>query len=315
MNFGGQESTREGEKFRGTLNSIAYGEVMAAAAKNIQKVSSWRHGGAAKPRPTPLLPPSSSTSTPPDRLLLHFPLFYFSLSVSVCVLIYFFSCWTFFLDWLGASQEMMDAEASAAERNQSYIDMDDLLDDPDLQKIHEERIAQLKEEAEKRALMKTKGHGTYEQIEEGKFLEVVTKTEIVVVHFFHKEFERCKIVDKHLKILAEKYFDTKFVKISAPDSPFFVEKLGIRMLPCIIIFHDGVTCDRIVGFEELGSSDDFSTAVFERRLKQARALRKKKKTESDDEVDDEDFNRIGRSVYAGERQYLKDEDSDFSDSD
>ena len=34
---------------------------------------------------------------------------------------------------------MMDAEASAAERNQAYIDMDDLLDDPDLQRIHEER--------------------------------------------------------------------------------------------------------------------------------------------------------------------------------
>ena len=165
----------------------------------------------------------------------------------------------------------MDAEASAAERNQAYIDMDDLLDDPDLQRIHEERIAQLQREAEKRAEMKTKGHGTYEEIEEGKFLEVVTKTEIVVVHFFHKEFERCKIVDKHLKILAQKYFDTKFVKLSAPDSPFFVEKLQVRMLPCLIIFRDGVTCDRITGFEELGRTDDFSTHVFERRLKQARA--------------------------------------------
>ena len=210
---------------------------------------------------------------------------------------------------------MMDAEASAAERNQAYIDMDDLLDDPDLQRIHEERIAQLQREAEKRAEMKTKGHGTYEEIEEGKFLEVVTKTEIVVVHFFHKEFERCKIVDKHLKILAQKYFDTKFVKLSAPDSPFFVEKLQVRMLPCLIIFRDGVTCDRITGFEELGRTDDFSTHVFERRLKQARALKKKAKTESDDENDDEDWNRGNRSVYAGERQILQDEDSDFSDSD
>ena len=170
---------------------------------------------------------------------------------------------------------MMDAEASARERNQAYIDMDDLLDDPDLQRIHEERIAQLQKEAEKRAEMKTKGHGTYDEIEEGKFLEVVTKTEIVVVHFFHKEFERCKIVDKHLKILAQKYFDTKFVKLSATvslrfprsraarlaglplaltlatslthppqESPFFVEKLQVRVLPCIIIFRDGVTCDR-----------------------------------------------------------------------
>ena len=72
---------------------------------------------------------------------------------------------------------------------------------------------------------------------------------------------------------------------------------------------------RITGFEELGSCDDFSTHVFERRLKQARALRKKKKTESDDENDDDDWNRVGRSVYAGDRPILKDEDSDFSDSD
>ena len=113
---------------------------------------------------------------------------------------------------------MLEKQEAAKERNNGYIDIDDLLDDPDLHRIHEERIAQMQKEAEKRAEMKQKGHGTYEQIEEGKFLEVVTKTELVVVHFFHKEFERCKIVDKHLKLLAQKYFDTKFVKVSAPVS-------------------------------------------------------------------------------------------------
>ena len=50
-------------------------------------------------------------------------------------------------------------------------------------------------------------------------------------------------------------------------------------------------------------------------MKEARVLKKKQKTESDDEIDNDDWNRIGRSVYAGERQILKDEDSDFSDSD
>ncbi len=248
MNFGGQQSTREGEKFRGTLNSIAYGEVMAAAAKNIQK-------------------------------------------------------------------EMMDEEDANRNRREAHVDIDDLLDDPELERLHEERLAQLQREQEKRVQMKAKGHGTYDLIEEGDFLEAVTKTELVVVHFFHKEFERCKIVDKHMKILAQKYFDTKFVKLSAPEAPFFTQKLGVRVLPCLIIFRDGVTVDRITGFEELGCSDDFSTHVFERRLKQARALKKKQKTESDDDEDDEDWNRAGRSVYAGERPRLADEDSDFSESD
>jgi len=56
------------------------------------------------------------------------------------------------------------------------------------------------------------------QVAEGDFLEVVTKTPLVVVHFFHKEFERCNIVDKHLALLAQKYLDTRFIKMSAPVS-------------------------------------------------------------------------------------------------
>ncbi len=202
MNFGGQESTREGEKFRGTLNSIAYGEVMSAAAKNLQKVrasESTTRTSEADETATPALAHSAASDT---LTFVRDPSFSFIVAAL-----------------FETKQEMMDAEASARERNQAYIDMDDLLDDPDLQRIHEERIAALQKEAEKRAEMKQKGHGTYEEIEEGKFLEVVTKTDLVVVHFFHKEFERCKIVDKHLKILSTKYFDTKFVKISAPVSP------------------------------------------------------------------------------------------------
>lgn len=53
----------------------------------------------------------------------------------------------------------------------------------------------------------------------GGFLESVTKTERVVCHFFHRDFERCKLLDKHLTILARKYFDTRFIKVSAPVSP------------------------------------------------------------------------------------------------
>jgi hypothetical protein len=37
-----------------------------------------------------------------------------------------------------------------------------------------------------------------------------------VCHFYHRDFERCKLLDKHLTILARKYFDTRFIKLSAP---------------------------------------------------------------------------------------------------
>lgn len=48
--------------------------------------------------------------------------------------------------------------------------------------------------------------------------------------------------------------------------PFLVEKLAIKILPCLICFKDGVQLDRLVGFEDLGNSDNFTTEQLERRL-------------------------------------------------
>jgi hypothetical protein len=76
-----------------------------------------------------------------------------------------------------------------------------------------------------------------------------------------------RILDKHLAVLAPQYFETKFVKIHAPDAPFFCLKLKVQVLPCVIMFRNGVAFDRLVGFEELGfGKDDFKTAHLEMRL-------------------------------------------------
>jgi hypothetical protein len=49
--------------------------------------------------------------------------------------------------------------------------------------------------------MREKGHGSYEEIrEEKEFLQLTTKTKRVVCHFFHEDFTRCRIVDKHLAL-------------------------------------------------------------------------------------------------------------------
>lgn len=70
-------------------------------------------------------------------------------------------------------------------------------------------------------------------------------------------------------MLAKKYFQTKFVRIDAEGAPFFVDKLKIKMLPCIVMFVNGKAVDRIVGFDDLGGSDDFRTGRLEKRLKAA----------------------------------------------
>ena len=36
--------------------------------------------------------------------------------------------------------------------------------------------------------------------------------------------------------------------INAEKAPFFVEKLGIRVIPTMVMFKDGIAVDRILGF-------------------------------------------------------------------
>ncbi|KAI8470204.1 MAG: thioredoxin-like protein [Monoraphidium minutum] len=201
------------------------------------------------------------------------------------------------------------------------IDVDDLLDDPELEKLHADRIATMKREAERRAELERKGHGGYEEVTEGDFLEITTTTENVVVHFYHRDFERCKIVDRHLAALAKRYMETRFIKISAPDSPFFTVKLGIKVLPCVVLFKDGVSVDRVVGFDQLGGKDDFATAAFEGRLKAANMVTSARlRRGGGDESDDEDARlaaaglaptAIRRGLHNAPPRDEDDESSDF----
>lgn len=82
-----------------------------------------------------------------------------------------------------------------------------------------------------------------------------------VVHFYHTNFKRCEIMDKHLAVctttlypfrsvlmvmqkLAPKYFSTRFFRVFVENVPWLVEKLGVKVLPCVICFVDGVSKDR-----------------------------------------------------------------------
>jgi hypothetical protein len=77
---------------------------------------------------------------------------------------------------------------------------------------------------------------------------------------------RCKIVDKHLEILARKHLETKFVKLNVDRAPFITERLHIKTLPTIALLIDNIVKDKIIGFTDLGNHDDFSTEMLEWRL-------------------------------------------------
>ena len=56
----------------------------------------------------------------------------------------------------------MAAEAAAANAPQhAEVDVEDLLDDPELEQLHRDRLLELQRDAEKRAVMQQKGHGEY----------------------------------------------------------------------------------------------------------------------------------------------------------
>ena len=55
----------------------------------------------------------------------------------------------------------------------------------------------------------------------------VTGSKFVLCHFYHQDFERCKIVDMHLRKIAAIHPEAKFVMLNAEKAPFFIKKLQI----------------------------------------------------------------------------------------
>ncbi|KAJ5095131.1 hypothetical protein N7532_007422 [Penicillium argentinense] len=101
-------------------------------------------------------------------------------------------------------------------------------------------------------------------------LDFTTRSTRCIVHFAHSDFARCDVMDARLSELATRHFEVSFARVDVQSTPFLVEKLGIRVLPCVIGFKDGVGMARVVGFEGLGAGgsdggENFSVKVLEKR--------------------------------------------------
>lgn len=156
---------------------------------------------------------------------------------------------------LKAQKENLARENAGKEEYESEDEYDDLLEeldaDPEMEAIRNARINAMRLQAGERAENLAKGHGTYRYISQDEFLTEVTTSKWVALHFFHKEFERCKIMHHHLELIAPHHIECKFLNIDAEKTPFFVQKLQVRTLPTLIIFRDGVVVDRLTGFQEM----------------------------------------------------------------
>lgn len=138
--------------------------------------------------------------------------------------------------------------------SESDDEFDHLLDDEDgeLAALRAVRIAQLKKQQTALAQHKALGHGSLRTITQDEFLpECTGSSRFVVVHFFHDDFERCKIMDYHLKIIAAEHLEAKFLRIDAAKAPFFVSKLNIKTLPALFVFEEGKEIGQLTGFDGL----------------------------------------------------------------
>ena len=124
------------------------------------------------------------------------------------------------------SEAMFGSEA-AAEIADEMAEYDALLEeDKELDMLREKRKAQLMKQRKTYEENLAKGHGEYSEITQDEFLNSVLKSKFCIVHFYHNDFERCKLLDKHLKQLAAKHVETKFLKIDAGEDAIFRGQTG-----------------------------------------------------------------------------------------
>lgn len=125
--------------------------------------------------------------------------------------------------------------------------------DDELMELRRQRLARMKQQYDQEVAWRGRQHGQYREIGQDDFFNVVVRekggSEQVCVHFFHKDFERCKVMDRRLSELAQQLLSVRFVKIDAEKAPFLVDRLKVIMLPCCLLFKNDVCVDRILGFD------------------------------------------------------------------
>ncbi|KAI0939213.1 hypothetical protein AcV5_000695 [Taiwanofungus camphoratus] len=166
-----------------------------------------------------------------------------------------------------SSSRRHDDDHSDLDDEELFAQLEEEIENGADERLREQGMERLKREMERLQHMKDSGHGRYDELtDEKEVIRASAKEPRCVIHFYHTDFRRCQIMDKHLASIAPKYFGTRFLRVFVENVPWLVEKLGVKVLPCVVCFIDGVSKDRIIGFEDLGNSDKFETATLEWRL-------------------------------------------------
>ncbi|KAJ7684061.1 hypothetical protein B0H17DRAFT_1169912 [Mycena rosella] len=165
-----------------------------------------------------------------------------------------------------------------------FAELEEEIENDSNGQMREYGLQVLKQQMKELTEMKQNQHGHYSEIKDEKeVVRVSAREPKCVVHFYHDKFKRCAIMDKHLAKLAPKYFNTRFFRVFVENVPWLVEKArhqGPSLCNMLRRWHLKRPASRyllhsllllilqfrLIGFEELGNSDGFDTAVLELRL-------------------------------------------------
>eukprot|EP01036_Dinobryon_divergens_P023047 gene23047-31363_t len=191
------------------------------------------------------------------------------------------------------------------------------LDEDDFEALRQRRRMNLQKQMRQEQDWRQLGHGVYSEIADTKeFFNAAKKSVRMVVHFYRSVTPRCEIVDAHLSKLAFSHLETRFIKIDAEKNPFLVERLGIILMPTIVLIKDGKTEHSLRGFDELGGVDDFSTADMAYVLASHGVLNHEKTEDRSEDIGQRSkkagFNSIKLSTIQ-RGNYDNDSDDDFND--
>ena len=163
--------------------------------------------------------------------------------------------------------QLIQATKVIEDQLDNELDRLERMDDDELELLRQRRLDNMKKASNQKKDWLAAGHGKYFEVaDEKEFFAECKRSKHVVCHFYRDSTFRCKIVDKHLDILARKHVETKFIKINAEKCQFLVDRLRIKVMPTICLAKDGKTVDFIVGFTDLGNNDEFSTEMLEWRI-------------------------------------------------
>jgi hypothetical protein len=169
---------------------------------------------------------------------------------------------------------LQGAKAQEENLNAELAQYDRLLeDDEGIEALRQKRLAQLQKQHAQQKKWKALGHGGYTELGEGQdardvsreFFEASKESDRLVVHFYRPSTRYCDVFHAHLAKLAPKHMETRFVKINVEDcdhqgagASFLVERLGVVIMPTLLLVKDRKAFHHIKGFDEVGGTEEFS---------------------------------------------------------